>query len=123
MTLRCLSVMSTVDRSKLAALVKEIRGIQSQRTFAKKIGVSFASIQSWENGDAVPSTENLKLLASLSGYTLQGLIAFLEDRPIPKGESVEEIAQKIRQMTPRQLAVVGQAVSDRLLAIAESTGR
>jgi DNA-binding transcriptional regulator YiaG len=36
------------SKEKLAELIRELRGDQSQRAFAKTLGVSFASIQSWE---------------------------------------------------------------------------
>jgi DNA-binding transcriptional regulator YiaG len=45
--------MKEATKRKLATLIKELRADQSQRTFAKSLGVSFASIQSWENGDAM----------------------------------------------------------------------
>jgi transcriptional regulator with XRE-family HTH domain len=111
------------SKEKLAELIRQLRGDQSQRSFAKTLGVSFASIQSWENGDAMPSTENLAVIAQKSGYTLQGLIAYLEDRPIPKNASIEEIVMQIKSLPLRQLALVERAVGDRLMAIAESAGR
>ena len=111
------------SKEKLAELIRQLRGDQSQRAFAKTLQVSFASIQSWENGDAMPSTENLSAIAHKSGYTLQGLIAYLEDRPIPKNTSIEEIVMHIRSLPLKQLALVEMAVGDRLMAIAESAGR
>lgn len=115
--------MATNSRDRLASLIRKLRGDQSQRAFAKTLGVSFASIQSWENGDAMPSTENLTHIAKKSGYTIQGLIAYLEDRPIPMGASIEEIVMQIKDLPLKQLAVVERALSDRLMAIAESAGR
>ena len=111
------------SKEKLAELIRQLRGDQSQRAFAKTLGVSFASIQSWENGDAMPSTENLSVIAQKSGYTLQGLIEYLEDRPISKNASIDEIVMQIKSLPLRQLALVERAVGDRLMAIAESAGR
>ena len=114
----------TIDsKQRLADLIKVLRGNQSQRAFAKNLGVSFASIQSWENGYAMPSMDNLNLIATKAGYTLQGLIAYLEDRPIPKTATLEEIIMQIKDLPLKQIAVVERALSDRLMAIAESVGR
>lgn len=115
--------MTLRSKEKLGDLIKKLRGDQSQRTFAKSLGVSFASVQAWENGDSMPSTENLAVVAERAGYTLQGLIAHLEDRPIPKSNSLEEIVMQIKSLPLKQLALVDRAVSDRLVAIAESAGR
>ena len=111
------------SKEKLAELIRRLRGDQSQRAFAKTLGVSFASIQSWENGDAMPSTENLAAIAQKAGYTLEGLIAHLEDRPIPKTASIDEIVMQIKSLPLKQLALVERAVGDRLMTIAESAGR
>jgi transcriptional regulator with XRE-family HTH domain len=80
-------------------------------------------VQAWENGDSMPSTENLAIVAQRAGYTLQGLIAYLEDRPIPKSNSIEEMVMQIKSLPLKQLALVERAVGDRLMAIAESAGR
>ena len=114
----------TIDsKQRLADLIKSLRGDQSQRTLAKTLGVSFASIQSWENGYAMPSMDNLNLIAAKAGYTLQGLMAYLEGRPIPKSATFEEIIMQIKDLPLKQVAVVERALSDRLMAIAESAGR
>ncbi len=67
----------------------------------------------------MPSTENLAIVAERAGYTLQGLIAYLEDRPIPKSNSLEEIVMQIKSLPLNQLALIDRAVSDRLLAITQ----
>ncbi len=108
------------SKERLAALVKSLRGQESQRKFAKSLGVSFASIQSWEAGDAMPSRENLSLLAARAGYTLQGLVSYLDNEPLPEGPSVSEIVRQIRTLPPKQLALIGRAVTDRFESLAES---
>ena len=115
--------MTLRSKEKLGDLIKKLRGDRSQRTFAKSLGVSFASIQAWENRDSMPSTQNLAVIEGKSGYTLQGLISYLEDRPIPKSSSLEEIVMQIKSLSFKQVVLIDRAVSDRLVAIAESTGR
>ena len=115
--------MTLRSKEKLGDLIKKLRGDRSQRTFAKSLGVSFASIQAWENRDSMPSTQNLAVIAGKSGYTLQGLISYLEDRPIPKSSSLEEIVMQIKSLSFKQVVLIDRAVSERLVAIAESTGR
>jgi transcriptional regulator with XRE-family HTH domain len=112
--------MKQQSKDKLAALVRTLRGSTSQRAFSKSLGVSFASVQSWESGDSMPSTENLSAIASVAGYTLQGLIEYLDDKPAATNLPIEQILHEIRNMPPKQLAKVGHAVADRLGAIAES---
>lgn len=44
--------------------VKEIRGkcLLSQSDFAKEIGVSFSTVNRWENGKSLPKISKLKLI-------------------------------------------------------------
>ena len=52
---------------RLATLIQELRGSQSQRQFAKQLGVSRSSVNFWESHIAWPETENLGKLAALKG--------------------------------------------------------
>lgn len=57
---------------KLTALRKE-KGL-SQAELAERMDVSRQAISRWEVGDAVPSTEKLKVLAQLYGVTVDHLL-------------------------------------------------
>lgn len=113
--------MKQSSKDKLASLIKNLRSNTSQRQFAKSLNVSFASVQAWESGDSMPSTENLAAIASKAGYTIEGLIAHLDDQPMPKTVGMEQIIMQIRVMPAKELAMVGHALSDRLVAIAEAS--
>lgn len=68
-----------MDKSqRLSELVKNIRGERTQRQFAKQIGVSFAAVRSWEEGESYPVLENLGKIASACGMTLEELLAYLK---------------------------------------------
>ncbi len=67
---------SSFDRLEL--LLQELRGDLSQRQFAKELGVTHSTVQSWEAKLSWPGTPNLKKLASLKGWSLDQLQAYLE---------------------------------------------
>ncbi|GAX46352.1 helix-turn-helix domain-containing protein [Tolypothrix sp. NIES-4075] len=98
---------SKVER--LAKLVKELRGSQSQHQFAKKIGVSRSSITFWESGQAWPDTENIEKLAALKGWSLSELQMYLVQGDSPSGEllyPVDQILVAIRRLPSDALAEV-----------------
>jgi hypothetical protein len=70
----------------------------------------------------MPSMDNLSAIASKAGYTLQGLIDHLEDRPNSKSLGIDEMIMQVRVMSTKELAVLNRAVSERFYAIAESVG-
>lgn len=49
---------------KFCEAIKEIRGkcLLSQNDFAEEIGVSFSTVNRWENGKALPKISKLKLI-------------------------------------------------------------
>lgn len=59
--------MPTVDRAELADLVRETRQRLelSQTKFAAKLGVSFQSVNRWENGRTKPLPVALKQIEHL----------------------------------------------------------
>lgn len=80
-------VMSTLIASKIIRLrhAKQL----TQKEFAKLFGVNQGSISRWEKG-SMPEPENLCILASLAGVSIQEFIGIpLESGVIPMGEMVE----------------------------------
>ena len=79
-------------------LVLELRGDLSQRQFAKKFGVSFSTIHSWESGTSWPGTQNLTRLAQLKGWSFDELQFYLEGEPLPSRLSVPQLLTEVRSL-------------------------
>lgn len=95
--------MSATAKEKLANLVKELRGRQSQRSFAKRLNVSNQSIGLWEQARNWPDDENLKKLAAQKGWSFEQLLTFLEGEE-DSSTPFEEIAKgPERSLTFRRL--------------------
>ena len=67
----------TLAKQRLADLLKDLRGYETQRQFAKRLGTSYTSIQDWEKQIRLPSEKNLKRIAQLKGWTYEKLVLFL----------------------------------------------
>lgn len=75
--------MDDLTKKKLAEIVRQLRGIRSQRDFATALSVSQATVQSWESGRGanLPSLENIEKLAAIANLSPDELLAQLRDRP------------------------------------------
>ena len=71
------------DTKKITVLVKEIRkqlGL-SQEDLARELGVSFATINRWENGRSAPSKlAKAQLMTLCEKKTAQGLLKLADKR-------------------------------------------
>ncbi len=76
--------MNLFTAKKLTALRKHFS--LSQEALAEKIGVSRQAISKWERGEASPDTDNLMMLSSLYGVSLDDLLGDM---------SAEEIIEKL----------------------------
>ena len=116
------------DRAKqrLAELIKDLRGELTQKEFAKMIGVTYGAIQSWENAEVTPSSVNLVKIADYTGLSLQELMSRLTGSNIGHGKAELNplyVMTQLKTMNIKDLTHLYRAVSDRLVAIAESAGR
>lgn len=68
---------NAVAKRRLADLIKDLRGNETQRRFARSIGVSYTSIQDWEKQIRLPGKKNLQRIAQLQGWTYDQLVLFL----------------------------------------------
>lgn len=113
-------------KQRLAELIKGLRGELTQREFAKRLGVTYGAIQSWENAEVTPSSTNLVKIADYTGLSLQELMSRVNGSEIGQGKSEKNplnVVSQLNQMSVRDLAQLYRAVGDRLVAIAESAGR
>jgi transcriptional regulator with XRE-family HTH domain len=113
--------MKTESKTKLSELVKKARGKETLTSFGKKLNVSYTAVLYWENGTSMPDRENLEKIAKISGYTLEELIEYLEGKKSEPSQ-IDTIIRQIKDMPPKQLALVTSAVGERMFAIAESVG-
>ena len=108
---------------RVSNIVKLARGDMSQRAFGIELGVSATAVQHWENGVSIPETKHLSSIATRAGYTLQQVIDFIEGGDLPEADVIVMMTRQIKKLSLKQIALIDRAVSDRLSAIAENTGR
>jgi transcriptional regulator with XRE-family HTH domain len=108
---------------RVSNLVKLARGEMSQRAFGSELGVSSTAVQHWENGVSIPETKHLSSIAAKAGYTLQQVQDYLECGDLPESDIVTQMTRQINKLSFKQIVLIDRAVSDRLVAIAESAGR
>lgn len=58
----------------LADIVKKARGRMSQRAYARKLGVSYGTVQLWEKGQTIPEAQNLERIAESAEMSLAELM-------------------------------------------------
>ncbi len=103
---------------RLSALVKELRGTNSQGQFAKKLGIGRSTISFWESCLSYPEADNLQKLAHLKGWTLEELQTYLVEGQLPTEDPLEQILRKIRTLPSEsviQILTVGsQTLAERM---------
>lgn len=118
--------MDYLAKQRLAELIKGLRGELTQREFAKRLGVTYGAIQSWENAEVTPSSTNLVKISDYTGLSLQELMSSLTGSKIGIGKPEANplyVVTQLKTMSVADLTHLYRAVSDRLVAIAESAGR
>lgn len=113
--------MNLEARERLASLVKQARGNLSKSAFSDLLEVSHTSVASWKKGTYMPDVKSLLRISERLGMTVEEFVCAVEGKPKPK--KLDEMVDKIKSLPLKQLAVIDRAVSDRLVAIAESAGR
>lgn len=115
----------TPKAKRLATFIQELRGSQSQRQFAKQLGVSQGSVNLWESGQSWPDTENLEKLAVLRGWNLSDLQTYLVKGDLPNSEPLEQILNTVRSLPLEAVAQIAAVAVETLAArsIASQTSR
>jgi len=115
--------MNLQSKQRLNKILLKLKGNKSRRALAREIGVTATTIMGWENGVNEPDLQNLSKLAKCSGYSLQDFINHLEGKEKPvEISAMDSMIKEIRKMKLQQLAILESAMSERLMAIAESVG-
>jgi len=117
--------MNEGAKQKLSKLIRTLRGGSTQKEFAQKLGVTYGAIQSWEKAEVDnPSSASLIKIGNYMGVTLQQLLEQLNDKPSSDTTpNPMYVVSQLGSMSIKDLTHLYKAVSDRLVAIAESAGR
>jgi transcriptional regulator with XRE-family HTH domain len=117
--------MNLEARQRLIDLIKKLRGNESYTAFGKRVEVSYMAVSKWETGQSIPDREHLSKIAKLAGYSLDELLAYLEGTVRKKSEKIplSRLITEASQLNTQEVTALYRAVSDRLVAIAESAGR
>ena len=117
--------MNLEARQRLIDLIKKLRGAESYTAFGKRVEVSYMSVSKWETGQSIPDRQHLSKIAKLAGYSLDELLAYLEGTVQKKSSKIplSRLITEAAQLNTNEVTALYRAVSDRLVAIAESAGR
>lgn len=119
--------MDSNAKRRFAELIKSLRGELTQKEFAHILGVTYGAIQAWENEEvSSPSSSNLAKIANYAGMTIEQLMAVVNgeaDTAINNAVNPLYVVTQLNKMSIQDLTHLYRAVSDRLVAIAESAGR
>lgn len=78
----------------------------TQKEFAKLIGKSYGTVQSWERGDSFPNAEYVWKMCEFFGTDPNDFLGWWDEheRPSSNVESIEEgeILDRFRECTPEQ---------------------
>ncbi|VEP15869.1 hypothetical protein H1P_380020 [Hyella patelloides LEGE 07179] len=113
----------TLAKHNLAKLLKELRGSDTQRQFAKRLKISYTSIQDWEKQIRLPNEKNLQRIAQLKGWTYLELVLFLFGSDARSVITTTEPLEVIRACVPKLSPRKRQELEDYLSLPAEDSQR
>ena len=123
----CMKPMDSNAKRRFAEIIKSLRGDLTQKEFAHILGVTYGAIQAWEKEEVNnPSSANLAKIANYAGLTFEQLMASVNGESVPEIEKTVNplyVTTQLKTMSIQDLTHLYRAVSDRLVAIAESAGR
>lgn len=97
-------MVSPLSRERLSQLLRQKRGMRSQRAFAAELGISYTCLQKWENKVSFPNTANLLKLCHIFGFDdLESFTAYLNQTSTSDREEeqlVTEILGKVHHLSP-----------------------
>ena len=108
--------MEYESQQRLSSLIKQLRGERSQRSFAKTLGVSYAAIRSWEEGESTPGLNSLEKIAQYTNQSLEQLLNYLkntgEDKsqvsPFPSFFLAEELIPEVKKLSRAEKSKLAQ---------------
>ncbi len=109
--------MDTKARQRLSTIVESGCERYGQRGYARKLGVSQNAVIGWLECRSVPTAENLRLIASEAGYTLDEFMDYLgsAQKSINPSE-FDAFLKQMRKMDREQVKKLAQVAVDLLAA-------
>ena len=101
-------------RERFALCIKELRGGQSYRKFAQRIGIAHTSLTRWEGLEVEPDLENLEKIARMRGESVAEFKEWLEGKREPS--PLQEMIQQMYKLSPSDLGVLMKAIADRIVS-------
>ncbi len=99
-------------RERLIELLSEMQGDSSLRALARRLKVNYASLSSYIMGEQFPEARNLEKIAIVKGWTRKELEAHLEGRSVEPTQSIDEILQNVRTLSPKDALRVARVALD-----------
>lgn len=114
MAIFIIAAEDTQAKHNLAALLKELRGCETQRQFAKRLQTAYTSIQDWEKEIRLPSEKNLQRIAQLKGWTYLELVLFLFGNDARSAIATTDPLELIMSCLPKLSSAQRQNLEDSL---------
>jgi transcriptional regulator with XRE-family HTH domain len=120
-----MSIYTFEGLQRLAKIIRDARGHEPKRAFARRLGVSHRTISRLEESDVQePEITTLQKLAPALGYTKEQLVAILEDKKsttLPQNKIVvaSEIFPVIDQLSRAEIGKLIHYATDKLVAPVE----
>jgi transcriptional regulator with XRE-family HTH domain len=114
MAIFIIATEETLAKRYLAELLRELRGSETQRQFAKRLGTSYTSIQDWEKQIRLPREKNLQRIAQLKGWTYEELILFLFGNDAQCAIAITEPLKIIMACVPKLSPAQRQELIDKI---------
>ncbi|MDJ0574208.1 MAG: helix-turn-helix transcriptional regulator [Xenococcaceae cyanobacterium MO_234.B1] len=111
------ALMEHESQERLSRLIKQLRGEQSQRAFAKTLGVSYAAVRSWEECETMPGIKSLQKIATYSKQSVENLLNYLKYGDIENQSKLDTQKPKVAEDVLAELNYLPEKETSRLLEI------
>lgn len=116
-----MSIYTFEGLQRLSEIIREARGHEPQRAFARRLGVSHRTISRLEEIEVQePEITTLQKLAPALGYTKEQLVAILEGKKssiLPQGDVIaaSEIFPVVDQLSRAEIGKLMHYIVDKLV--------
>lgn len=110
-------------KERLSTLLKRIRGDETFRQFAPKIGTTHSTLNSWEQGVNFPKTGNLLAIAAYTNQSLEDLMHYLKTgessltKKTSSEKSEEAILNELNLLKEQEIKEIVIAVINKYLTV------
>ena len=121
------ALMEYESQQRLSRLIKQLRGDQSQRAFAKTLGVSYAAVRSWEEAETMPAIKSLQKIATYSRQSVESLLQYLKhgedfdtESEADKPKTAEDVLSELNYLPEKEANRLIEILVERYLSKEES---